>query len=147
MGQYSKSSCPKCKTTLEGWHRSYITFGNPFAKCPSCGIIVRVSHINEWEAMSGFKKLEYCLIFYFQTLLFGGMGVVIFGLIFDEIFDTGIFVVDNNPSVFHVATIIIVAVVVLIWRHKKFQKSIEESKERTKDLKYRQMLGISQKYK
>jgi len=142
MGQYSKSSCPKCKTTLEGWHRSYVTFGNPFVRCQSCGTIVRMSHINEWEAMPIFSQIWYYILFYGQAILFGGMGAVILGLIFDGIFETGIFVVGNNPTTIHVIVIILTAITVLIWRHKNFQQAIKESANRTKDPTYRQMLGI-----
>ena len=142
MSQYSKSSCPKCNTTLEGWHRSYITFGNPFVKCSSCGTIVRMLNINEWEAMSRFQKFEYCLIFYFQALFVSAGGTIIFGVIFDKVFDTEIFITDKDTPIFLIIISIMVVVTALIWRHKEFQKAIKESKNRTKDPKYRQMLGI-----
>jgi len=76
MSQFSKSSCPKCGSVLKNWHRSYITFGNPFVRCNSCEALIRMSDINEWEAMSVITKGEYHIRFYGQAILFGGMGAV-----------------------------------------------------------------------
>ena len=142
MSLYSKSSCPKCNAVLDGWHRSYITIGNPFVKCTSCGIILRRGHVNEWEAMSTFEKIEYYITFYFQAVFFYGMGTFFLMLLFDTVFNTGIFVSDNNLTFFCIYSSIIVAIVALIFRHKKFQNAIQESIKRTKDPNYRQLLEI-----
>lgn len=143
MSTYSKFLCPNCNSQLKGWHRSYVTFGNPLVRCNSCNMIVRMSHLNEWEAMTIFQKIYYYILFYGQAIIFGGAGAGIFGIFFDEFFKSKIFVVDDSPTSAHVVLIISITIGTLLWRHVKFQKAIQDSKERTsKDPVYRKALGI-----
>ena len=142
MGHYSKSLCPKCKTTLEGWRRTYIAFGNPFVGCPSCKTVVRKSHINEWEVMSRVDKGVYSLDSYVPAIIIGGGGTWLLGVLFDQVSGTEIFTIDWNPNTFHLVIILVAATASLLWSHKKFQEKISDSKERMKNVKYRKMFGL-----
>lgn len=142
MPSFAKISCPKCHRILENWHPSYIKFGNPLITCPNCKTVVRMSHINEWESTSLLKKLDYILTFYGQAILFPGFGTVLVGLIIDNLFNTRLFVVDNNPKPLLLILASICASIFLIRNHFLFIAKVEESRERTKDPIYRKQLGI-----
>jgi len=97
-----------------------------------------MAHINEWEALSTVKKLDYYLTFYGQAFMFSSFGTVIVGLLLDEIFKNNFFL-----SPLHIILVAGVTLISLIWRHKIFQEAIFKSKERTKEENYRKMLGIN----
>ncbi len=140
---YSKYSCPKCNNTIQNYAPKYITFGNPFIHCNKCGATVKMDSINEWEAMSFFKKLDYYFIFYGQVIILSAIGTLLFEIFFSEVLKSEIFIYDDNPTGLGIFLIILVTLVMTIIRHIKFSKAVKQSKERTKNEEYRKQLGIS----
>lgn len=138
----SKSSCPKCKATIENWHTSYVSFGNPFVRCKSCMSVIRFSHVNEWEAMPISSKLQYHWTVYGGALIYGIGGALLLGIVFESIFKIGIFIQDDNPTIAYIPLMLVLSIISLIYGHVEFIKSIEKSKKRTADKAYRRMLGI-----
>lgn len=134
--RYSILSCPKCRATLEPLGISYISLGNPFVKCYNCGIIVKLSHINEWEQIHFLSKIWYYFVSSIWPIFWGAGTGGIIAAILDEVFEIKI------STSLYLSMICIGAIIWLSISLIKFQKEVVKSKQRTQDPEYRAKLGI-----
>jgi hypothetical protein len=125
------------------WHHSYIELGNPFVTCPKCAEIVKLRHVNEWQAMSKYKKFGYYFSVYFYSIWFTLGCLLILILIIEELFNLDLITMETTSGLLTIIFSVTIIAIVLVFEHKKFQKLIKESKERTKNIEYKKLLGIS----
>lgn len=87
------------------------------------------------------------MIFYFQALLYGGVGAIMIGaaiilLPTDKLPFLKSLFIGNNATFTFISLGLSGAVSGLVLCHVRFRRAIKDSKERTKNLQYRKMLGI-----
>ena len=74
--------------------------------------------------------------------MWGGGSVAILGIIYDKVLHSNYLVNNGNPTILYIWLVGLGALVNLVRIHIRFQRAVEESKARTRDINYRQMLGI-----
>lgn len=150
MPMMVKKSCPECKSVLEGWHTDFRKFGMPLVVCENCRTVIKKDNVNEWELMSIFQRIDFIgsLII---TIIALTIGLCILLALISYVLIGGdqLFIYKNpippseiftNFTLLSYAIFVVSIVSISIYEGIKFIREIDKSKERLKDVKYRNLL-------
>jgi hypothetical protein len=137
MTVYTKTSCPKCRTTIQNWSNT-LAIDTPIKFCPKCEIPIKIPYTNEWEAINVFHKIYYCYIYCAQGLIFGGFIPFILITGFDLLLDANFVSSETMPVILFFS--FLGSFIGFLYNFKNLRKDILKSKERMKDVLYRSLV-------
>lgn len=142
MGIYVQRSCPKCGTILEGFTRDYRGIGIPFVDCQTCGTVVKLSHINEWDLMHLEGKIIHVLIHIWTNFFLSVSGLILVLLYYELYLDVAISKGERteNSSLIAVASYFITFIILSAIRTHRLRKEIRKSRRRMRDPEYLEKL-------